>query len=1088
MKVNKIESSIKQIDYIYHIADIHFRNLKRHEEYQTIINKFYKEIENNNLKNSIICISGDISHSKLEMSPELVHNVSKFLTECANHCPTIIISGNHDANLSNKSRMDVLTPIVNNLKHENLFYFKDSGLYDFCDNLFVVMSVFDDPDKYIKYSDLPKGILHKYKNKIVLYHGALHNAKTDVGYNVSDKRITINTFDGYDYVLAGDIHKRQVCLISNEVDNFDNYSKKEYLFKEENGIKYIIKKNPIFVYPGSLIQQNFGESLNNHGYCLWDLKNKNFKFVDIYNEYGYYTAEILDGKLLSDLKNFPKKGKLRLQISNTDTSDVKNIVVSIRNKFPDISDIIYTQLDQKSLSPAERKNLNVSENISNINVQNKILKDFLKRNYSDLNENQIDCILQINENTNKNLNIEEFNKNVFWKPIRLEFNNLFSYGEHNIIDFKKCKNIIGLFGNNASGKSSSIDSLLFSLFDKTHKCFKASQIMNMNKVTLSSLFNFEINNKSYFIKRTGIKDKRGNVKIDVEFWRDEDGERIDLTGEQRRSTNDVIRDYIGSYDDFVLTTLSVQNNISNFIEKGQSDRKDLLAKFLGIDIFDKLVTKAIEDHKEISLKLYKFNKDSFEKEMADCQIKISVKKDELNVLNQNKKLILDKISNIELEIENLKSKYIDIKYEYNLEELNSKKNKIIRKLQEYSDDFKNLNLEKSELESSIEHIKKLTNEICLSKLKKSFDEYKNIVSNISILNKQISNYKIIVKNKLNKLKHLDEHQYDPNCIYCMNNIFVKDAISTRESLESDKLTVNNLLENLKNLNLDKDKFENEYMLYEKYKNIFDELTLLNSKHELVLSKIETVKSKGLLEKSNLDEINNNIENYNKYVDTIKHNEQIKSSLDSLKIKLNFEKNNNNNLNEDSIQITSDIKMLESKINEYNKNIELSKQYEEQNNLYKYYIECVKRDGVPYDIIKNTLPILQNEINTILHQIVDFTLEFETDDKNININIVYDYGKWPLELGSGMEKFISSLAIRVGLTNISNLPRSNFLIIDEGFGVLDQEHISSIYNVFHYLKTKFEFVIVISHLDWMKDVVDSYMEIKKENNFSKIQYV
>ena len=112
-----------------------------------------------------------------------------------------------------------------------------------------------------------------------------------------------------------------------------------------------------------------------------------------------------------------------------------------------------------------------------------------------------------------------------------------------------------------------------------------------------------------------------------------------------------------------------------------------------------------------------------------------------------------------------------------------------------------------------------------------------------------------------------------------------------------------------------------------------------------------------------------------------------------------------------------------------------------------------------------------------------------DGKNINSLIVYEDKTWRLELASGMESFISSIAIRIALSNISNLPRSNFLLIDEGFGTLDADTLPLMYNLFYYLKSNFDFIIIISHLEAVKDMVDGVIEIKKENNaFSSLQYV
>ena len=95
--------------------------------------------------------------------------------------------------------------------------------------------------------------------------------------------------------------------------------------------------------------------------------------------------------------------------------------------------------------------------------------------------------------------------------------------------------------------------------------------------------------------------------------------------------------------------------------------------------------------------------------------------------------------------------------------------------------------------------------------------------------------------------------------------------------------------------------------------------------------------------------------------------------------------------------------------------------------------------------------------------------------------------WPVELASGMERFMISIAMRAALINVSSLPRPNFIAIDEGFGVLDSEKIGSVNLLFDYLKTQFDFILCISHLDAMKDLADGLIHINKSSNgFSEIK--
>ena len=88
-----------KVDYIYHLADLHIRNLKRHKEYREILNQFLVDVDSQKKENAIIYLAGDIAHAKTEMSPELVREITWFFNECANRFPTFVITGNHDCSM-----------------------------------------------------------------------------------------------------------------------------------------------------------------------------------------------------------------------------------------------------------------------------------------------------------------------------------------------------------------------------------------------------------------------------------------------------------------------------------------------------------------------------------------------------------------------------------------------------------------------------------------------------------------------------------------------------------------------------------------------------------------------------------------------------------------------------------------------------------------------------------------------------------------------------------------------------------------------------------------------------------------------------
>ena len=136
-----------------------------------------------------------------------------------------------------------------------------------------------------------------------------------------------------------------------------------------------------------------------------------------------------------------------------------------------------------------------------------------------------------------------------------------------------------------------------------------------------------------------------------------------------------------------------------------------------------------------------------------------------------------------------------------------------------------------------------------------------------------------------------------------------------------------------------------------------------------------------------------------------------------------------------------------------------------------------------------LPNINNEISKILQNTTGFTVELEADPNTNAMDIYINYGdsKRIIELASGMEKMIASLAIRVALINVSSLPKTNMLIIDEGFGALDEMNVEMCGNLLTSLKQYFKNIIIISHVDAVKDIVDNIIEITSDKNNSHVTY-
>jgi DNA repair exonuclease SbcCD ATPase subunit len=1042
-----------KVEKIYHLADLHIRNLKRHTEYREVFQKFLNNVDRDNIENAVIYLAGDIAHAKTEMSPELVREISWFLTECANRKHTFLITGNHDCNLNNNYRLDVLTPIVENLENERIHYLRDTGVYPFHNITFVVYSILDNQENW------PKGELVEGENTICLFHGPVNDSTTDIGYTVSSNSFTTEMFDGFDMVMLGDIHKRQTLGRST------------------------------IAYAGSMIQQNHGESLEKHGYLLWDVESRTFEEVDIPNDYGFYTLDV-DNGVVPTVTNMPKKPRLRVRVSNTDPSQIKKALTKIKKQYK-VQEFTVTRMD--TLSKQKTGNFDdrlAIGNVRDVEFQNELIKDYLERQYL-ADDDTIDKIKQINREINTKLVEEEMTPNVQWVPHQFEFSNMFSYGENNKIRFDGINGIVGIFAPNASGKSSLFDALSFCIFDKTSRTYVAKNVLNNRKSNFYCKLHFKIEDVDYFIERRAkLINKGRNLKVDVSFWKEDESGIHSLNGEQRRDTNSIIQQYLGTYEDFVLTTLSLQGNNSLFIDKSQSERKEILAQFMGVDIFDKLYSHAYNENRDNASLIRKFKRDDFTQQLADIQIDLKRVEAEYKLEEVSLTTAKEEVDKHNQKLISLNEKIVKVKSDnYSKEELETKKSTSETSLTELISQRDKTQSKIGEFEETQIKLEEKIDSFDEEEITEGYDLFNKYTSDLKDLNNELDKLKIREDSLLERMKHLESHRYNKDCDICMENS--ESIIDAKVGVTAD-LSICSV--NRKSMLKQKDVLLLAIDSRKRYSNSLKELNKLKADEtkvsrdiNILINKLSTFETKEIKLNGELIQATQLIKDYLDNEKQIKKNKELRDEIIDVRHKLGKSKQILSNSEADILVLNGSVSSLKNQKKTIEDRIDEVSKLEEQFGLYEYYLNALGKDGVSYELISKALPMIEGEVNNILGQIVEFGLQLEMDGKNVNANIVYDDQKWSLEMCSGMERFISGLAIRIALINVCNLPRPNFLVIDEGFGTLDNENLTSLYMLFAYLKTQFEFVMIISHIDSMRDVVDTLMEIKKVNGFSNIKF-
>ena len=535
-----------------HIADTHIRNLKYHKEYQINFNKIYDDLKKEKVDYIIHC--GDICHTKTQISPEYVEMASNFLYNLAEIAPTFIILGNHDGNLRNGNRQDSITPIISALDHKNLHLLKNSGETRIADGFTLnVLSVFD-ADNWVTPPT--------YENQIniALYHGSISGCMTDIGWKMEHGEHDISIFKKFDYAMLGDIH------LENQ----------------------ILDKAGRIRYAGSTIQQNFGESTCK-GFLLWDIKDKeNFTCKPfLYTSPKPFISIPLTASGKVPETELPEGCRLRLVVEHS-------ISITALKKAVDVAKKLYKPESVSIINRAtSHDGINVSEDfkkddLRDIGVQESLIREYLKDYKIDKKlDNQI-LILnkKYNEIAEKN---DETYRNTNYEILELEWDNLFNYGEGNRINFVNFTGITGIFGKNFSGKSSIVDSLLFTIYNSISKNSRKSlNIINNDKTNGSGRVKIRRGNKVYFIHRQVekyLKKLKGAETVEARTI--VDFSCTDIITEQTESLNGLTRadtdrnivKFFGTLEDFLLTSMSSQLGALNFISEGSTKRKEILAKF-----------------------------------------------------------------------------------------------------------------------------------------------------------------------------------------------------------------------------------------------------------------------------------------------------------------------------------------------------------------------------------------------------------------------------------------------------------------------------------------------------------------------------
>ncbi len=299
------------IHNIIHISDIHIRigdqTKSRYDEYSSAFSRLHETLK---LQPSIIqhtaviAITGDVFHHKNKLEPYGLELAVKLLQGLSELAPVIIIRGNHDYRQDLPSERDMITALMS-YSIPNVSYLDTTGLHTF-HNLTIGLVAIQDTLLYGATSgisrDLPPFPLptlhHDGHYHVAMFHGSITGSTLQNGSSLSPTLhgYPIDWFNGYDAILLGDIHLQQIHRADPLQHNEDTLGYSTLI----GSYHYSPHTSP-WAYPGSLIQQDFGESLTGHGYLVWDLQHKQIHAYQLHHTHGLLKLRLRESRGTIDI-------------------------------------------------------------------------------------------------------------------------------------------------------------------------------------------------------------------------------------------------------------------------------------------------------------------------------------------------------------------------------------------------------------------------------------------------------------------------------------------------------------------------------------------------------------------------------------------------------------------------------------------------------------------------------------------------------------------------------------------------------------------------------------------------------------------
>ncbi|MHC4735882.1 MAG: hypothetical protein ACYTDW_15710 [Planctomycetota bacterium] len=656
--------------------------------------------------------------------------------------------------------------------------------------------------------------------------------------------------------------------------------------------------------------------------------------------------------------------------------------------------------------------------------------------------------------------------------------------------------MVGIFGKNYSGKSSIIDAFLYTMFNSTSKNERKNlNVINQNKEMGRGRLEIAIGDRDYIIERSstkytkklkGAETLEAKTDTNFTFYDHVMEEETELNGDSRNGTDKNIRKMFGTVEDFLLTSMASQVDSLSFINEGSTKRKEILGKFLDLEIFDKKFKKAKEDASDMKGALKLLEGKEYDTDISDTtgqlQQNSTAKERQERKCRKYSEAITkteDIISEIERKIGSIPAEIINI-VEVKEEQISKQQEvaTLTTQIEELAEECK-------VKRASHQRICEVLGDFDIEALRSKQEEIEQKRQSLDSTNQAIEQQEYRLEQNKNKVKLLLEVPCGDEYSSCK---FIKDAYSAQGNVVVIEQNLIELREETEEIygdieNLKPGAIERKIEKYEEVLEMRDDIYNTINQNELVIDKNKSkITTLGL----EMEKLDSKIEEYEENREAIENLEQLLNQKVEQQNNLKAQQIILDECSEEIVALIKERGSLEQKLEN------LTSQKQEMETMrdgfaaYDLYMRCMHTNGISLDVIKKKLPVINDEISKVLANVVDFEVFFESEGNKLDIFIKHPkYEARPIEMGSGAEKTIAAMAIRLSLLSVSSLPKGSIFILDEPATSLDAENMEGFVRILDMVKSYYQTVLLISHVDSLKDIADMTIEIDKVDGFASV---